>query len=71
MDDETFNMSLRKYLKRVGVTSQQEIEKAVRAAEAAGTLPAGPLQATVTLTVGGIALSHVVKGEIALEGGAE
>ncbi|QDL92440.1 hypothetical protein FDP22_12010 [Paroceanicella profunda] len=71
MNEETFNMSLRKYLKRVGVTSQQEIEKAVRAAAAAGTLPEGPLQATVTLTVAGIALSHVVKGEIALEGDAE
>ena len=30
MDDETFNMSLRKYLKRVGVTSQQAIERHVR-----------------------------------------
>ncbi|MEO1292545.1 MAG: DUF6494 family protein [Pseudomonadota bacterium] len=53
MNDDAFNMSMRKFLKRVGVTSQQEIEKAVRAAEAAGTLGAGPLQAKVVLTVAG------------------
>ncbi len=38
MDEETFNRSIRKFLKVVGVTSQQEIEKRVRAAIAAGTL---------------------------------
>ena len=37
MSDD-FNMSMRKFLKQVGVTSQQEIEKAVREAREAGTL---------------------------------
>ena len=38
MDEEIFNTGLRKFLRRVGVTSQQEIEKAVRAAIEAGRL---------------------------------
>lgn len=38
MDEETFNRSIRKFLKIVGVTSQQEIEKHVREAMASGTL---------------------------------
>lgn len=38
MDDEAFNRSIRKFLKVVGVTSQQEIEKRVRDAMASGTL---------------------------------
>lgn len=38
MDEEAFNRSIRKFLKVVGVTSQQEIEKRIRAAMAAGQL---------------------------------
>ncbi len=38
MNDDVFNMELRKFLKKVGVTSQREIEQAVREAVAAGTL---------------------------------
>lgn len=38
MNDETFNTSVRKFLKTVGVTSQQELEKAVNAAVASGRL---------------------------------
>ncbi|MFT6772749.1 MAG: hypothetical protein ACJA1L_000455 [Paracoccaceae bacterium] len=64
MSDETFNMSLRKFLKTVGVTSQQQIEEAVRAARAAGTLPDGPLNARMVLTVDGVDLNHVVTGAI-------
>lgn len=71
MNEDVFNMSMRKFLKKVGVTSQQEIEKAVRAAEAAGTLPAGPLQATVTLTIDGVSLSHRIDGTIALNEGQD
>jgi len=59
MSDEAFNMSMRKFLKQVGVTSQQEIEKAVRAAR-----PAGKVRARMTLTVEEIGLTHVVEGEI-------
>ncbi len=62
---DDFNMSLRKFLKRVGVTSQQEIEAAVRRAREAGALPAGrPLAAKVTLTVAGVGLTHEIRGEI-------
>ncbi len=63
MDDEKFNMSMRKFLKQVGVTSQQEIEKAVRAADAAGGL-SGPLKARVTLTIEPLGVTHVVEGDI-------
>ena len=40
MNKDTFNMSVRKFLKKVGVTSQREIEQAVRDAEASGKLHA-------------------------------
>lgn len=59
MSDEAFNMSLRKFLKQVGVTSQQEIEKAVRTAQ-----PAGSVRAKMVLTIEEIGLSHTVEGEI-------
>lgn len=68
MDEDAFNMSVRKFLKKVGVTSQREIEAAVRAAEAAGTLPAGGgLKAEVTLKVGGLGLAVTIDGDIELE----
>lgn len=59
MDDEAFNMSMRKFLKQVGVTSQQKIEEAVRAAN-----PEGPVRAKVVLTLEGLDFEHVVEGEI-------
>lgn len=64
MSDDDLNMSMRKFLKQVGVTSQQEIEAAVRAARDAGTLPAGDLRARMVLTIDGIGLEHVVDGTI-------
>jgi hypothetical protein len=55
MNEDAFNMSVRKFLKTVGVTSQREIEKAVRAAEADPDRKlAGPLQARARITVSGI-----------------
>jgi len=57
-------MSLRMFLKTVGVTFQQKIEKAVRDAREAGTLPAGPLKAKVVPSVDGVNRTHVVEGEI-------
>ena len=59
MSDEAFNMSMRKFLKQVGVTSQQEIERAVREAGATGGV-------TVTARVScpEIGLDHVVEGRI-------
>ena len=65
MDEDRFNISVRKFLKEVGVTSQREIEKAVRDALAAGNLRLGePLQATMTLEIGALSLKHVVNGRI-------
>ena len=68
MDEEALNMSLRKFLKVVGVTSQQEIEKAIRAAEATGKLKGKPsLKAQMVLTIGEVGLNHKVEGTIELE----
>ncbi|NCF10412.1 MAG: hypothetical protein GWP66_06995 [Gammaproteobacteria bacterium] len=68
MNEETFNMSIRKFLKTVGVTSQREIEKAVRGALEAGLLEGGEeLPVTVTLTLPGAALEIDIDGKIALE----
>jgi hypothetical protein len=68
MNEETFNMSIRKFLKTVGVTSQREIEKAVRGALEAGLLEGGEeLPVTVTLTLQGAALEIDIDGKIALE----
>lgn len=61
---DSYNMSLRKFLKTVGVTSQQEIEAAVRKAREAGTLPKGPLRARMVLTLDGVDLRHEVTGTI-------
>ena len=68
MNEDAFNTSIRKFLKQVGVTSQREIEKAVRDAVASGKLKGNEkLPAVMTLTVGGIALMHEVKDTIDLE----
>jgi hypothetical protein len=67
MNEDKFNMSMRKFLKVVGVTSQQEIEKAVRAAVADGKLKGTEtLTAEMVLTIGPISLRHKVDGEIEL-----
>ena len=68
MNEDHFNASLRNFLKKVGITSQREIEKAVRAAMAAGKLKGNEkLPAKMTLSIGRIELSHVVEGSIDLE----
>jgi hypothetical protein len=68
MNEDIFNMSLRKFLKKVGVTSQREIEKAVRAALDAGKLAGNEkLDVVVTLRVGGIQLAETIDGRIELE----
>jgi hypothetical protein len=63
MDEQRFNMSMRKYLKEVGVTSQQAIERAVREERLAGK---GKLKVKMVLTGEGTGLKHVVDGEIDL-----
>ena len=59
--NEDFNMSMRKFLKQVGVTSQQAIENAMRDA---GDTAGKTYQAKVVLTVAGLEVEHVVTGEI-------
>jgi hypothetical protein len=60
MDDDKFNMSLRKFLKQVGVTSQREIERIVRERG----LQQGKLKVKMVLTAAGTNLNHVVEEEI-------
>ena len=68
MNEDVFNTSIRKFLKQVGVTSQREIEKAVRDAIASGKLKGGEtLPAVMTLTIGSIDLRHEIKETIELE----
>jgi hypothetical protein len=68
MNEDRFNMDIRKFLKTVGVTSQREIEKAIRDAVEGGKLKGNEkLPAKVVLTVGGIGLNHEVKGDLELE----
>lgn len=67
MNEEALNMSLRKFLKVVGVTSQQEIEKAIRAAVASGALKGNEkVAAKVVLTIDKVGLKHTVDGTIEL-----
>jgi len=68
MDEDALNSSVRKFLKEVGVTSQREIEKAVRAAAADGRLTGRrELPAKMTLTIGGLSLTHTIDGAIKVE----
>jgi hypothetical protein len=62
MDEQRFNMSMRKFLKEVGVTSQQAIERVVREEGLGGK---GVLKVRIVLS-GGTGLRHVVEGEIDL-----
>jgi hypothetical protein len=67
MNEDRFNMDIRKFLKVVGVTSQREIETKVRAALAAGRLSENAaLKPRVTLSIPEIGLEHVIDGEIGL-----
>ena len=68
MNPDAFNMSIRKFLKMVGVQSQREIEAAVERAMASGQLKgAESLPAKMTLVVDGVALDVTFDGKISLE----
>jgi len=68
MNEEALNVSVRKFLKKVGITSQREIEQAVRAALSGGRLKGNEtLPAKVTLTVEGLGLAIAIEGAIELE----
>ena len=60
MNEEAFNMSMRKFLKQVGVTSQQKIEQTVRGAQ-----PAGNVKIRAVITIPELGLEYVIDGEIA------
>ena len=67
MNEDRFNMDIRKFLKVVGVTSQREIETAVREALAKGKLgESALLKPRVTLSIPELGLEHVVDGEIGM-----
>ncbi|MEE8507528.1 MAG: DUF6494 family protein [Myxococcota bacterium] len=67
MNEETFNIEVRKFLKQIGVTSQREIESAVRGAVEAGRLRGDEkLKTSVRVQIEGIGLDHRVEGKIAL-----
>ena len=69
MDEEAFNLSVRRFLKKLGVTSQREIELAVREALDSGGLGGNEtLHARAVVTVDGVEREIVVDGEIALSG---
>ena len=68
MNPDAFNMSIRKFLKMVGVHSQREIEAAVEQGIATGKLKgAESLPVKVTLTLGGTDLSVTFEDKISLE----
>jgi hypothetical protein len=67
MNEDRFNMDIRKFLKVVGVTSQREIEMAARAALATGALAqTAVLKPRMTLTIPELGVEHVIDGEIGL-----
>ena len=68
MDQETFNLSIRKFLKMVGINSQHEIEQAVAAALAGGAISGNEtFSAKMTLEVSGVKLKVDFSGEIKLQ----
>jgi Family of unknown function (DUF6494) len=68
MNEDAFNISVRKFLKKVGVTSQRDIEQAVRTAVSGGRLKGNEtLPAKATLTIDGIGLSVEIEGAVELE----
>jgi hypothetical protein len=65
MNEDAFNMSMRKFLKQVGVTSQQQIEQAIRAAN-----PSGSVKVRAVISIPELGMEHVVEGKIDAGDGA-
>ena len=63
MDEDRFNMAIRKFLKEVGVTSQREIERVVRD----GLVKGPTLRLKMTLTSEDAPLEHVVETTVEVE----
>ena len=67
MDDDQFNINIRKYLKKVGITSQREIENEVRSAIDKKSMPGDEnLDVKVTLSIDALQFSVEINGEISL-----
>jgi len=67
MEKDTFNIEVRKFLKEVGVTSQREIENAVRKALEVGRIEGDEkLKVIARIQIERVGLDHRVEGEIAL-----
>lgn len=67
LDEEKFNLEIRKFLKVVGITSQREIEKAIREAVAAGRLgPGSTVAAKVTLQLPELGIEQVISEDLKL-----
>ncbi|HKK14785.1 MAG TPA: DUF6494 family protein [Gammaproteobacteria bacterium] len=68
MDEDVFNQQIRKFLKRVGITAQREIEKAVREGVEQGRIQgAGPVQARMTLELPELQVSLAIEDDLLLE----
>jgi len=67
LDHENFNISMRKFLKKVGVTSQQKIEEAVRKGIENNLINTNKIKVKVKLEIKELDLNHEIDGEISLE----
>ena len=67
MNEDALNTSLRKFLKKVGITSQREIERAVRDAVSGGRLKEQALPAKAVVTIEALGLTFEIDGAIELE----
>ena len=66
IDHEKFNISMRKFLKTVGMTSQQKIQESVRAALEKNLILGDGVKIKVTLEIAELGLNHQINGEILL-----
>ena len=65
MDEDLFNMELRKFLKKVGVTSQREIEQAVRGGLESGAIQSGDkVKVKAVISIEGLDVEHEIDGTI-------
>ena len=67
LDHEKFNISMRKFLKKVGVTSQQKIEEAVRIGIENNLMKTNQIEVKVKLEIKELNLNHEISGEILIE----
>ncbi len=67
LDHEKFNISMRKFLKKVGVTSQQKIEEAVRIGIENNLMITNQIEVKVKLEIKELDLNHEISGEILIE----